>query len=363
MVAFKKLCASQLFAAALAWDLITHHKICEIAAGILGQQKNAKVTMDRIQHMLKTPLEQDGAFGHTHYNLAELHVQPMRPDWSCSLGAADKLPTNMIRHYKPCNNDDDNHCLLGAMYWFFQKYAHHELLDYKPHYTPPISAVKELKKIQRLDMPDSYVMRWLLTLVGDIHQPLHFGNQGDKRGENLLVEFRSKKMSFWDYWERELPSSFVKSSNMGDHLKAIQGSKVKSDPEHFFADWAAETQALACKVYGMLGYTKDTKIDEKTTFPISEDLHTQFEDIMKTQIWRSAERTALLLENVLEHKKVKERIADGRHPVINPRHHTGNLGNNAIIAVVFFPMFYLSIMTLEKKAGLHVIKTPGQHSI
>lgn len=351
------------FTTVSAWDVLVHHQIGRIADHIQHSEPDENHNLQKRTHdLLKGKIVDSVAYGHTHFEtnpklkgiIKPLHFQQQRPQWSCDLGTANKLPTNMIRKYKPCNNGEDNHCLLSAMYWSFDRFAHTELLNYQKHFHPPISPIKELEKWRKLEFPPSHEMRWLLNLLGDLHQPLHFGNIEDNYGKNIKVSWKGKVLSFFEYWESVLPSEFYDNSNMDEHVAKLKGKSVKTEPDTFFADWAAESQKLSCEVYGILGLGKSSPWEKSKTYTITREMHDKMEAIMQTQILRAAERTALVILNILEHKHHKERHEEGR-PKTAHHHKEENFLVNLCIAAVYFPIFSGFIYLLEKKSTKFIV--------
>lgn len=356
MSRFRRICVASLCATACGWEVMIHQKIGKIAQTILADDQDSARITPRIKHLIKGDLLDAASYGHTHFNVkypttTELHMQPMRPDWSCTLGTAQKLPMSQIERYRPCNNGDENHCLLGAMYFFFHKFAHHELLQYNSHiFTPPKNKFPDLKKIMHLDMDDSHVLKWLLTLLGDMHQPLHFGNLGDKYGKDLKVKHQGRVVSLYEYWEKDLPETFEAFQNMEKLVHQ------PTSPDTSFSEWANESQKLACQIYEQLGVDPETPADKDKVYDISDELHEKWRAMMVTQIQRAGERTALLIMNILDHKKMHEREKEGRPVELHRDRHTSNLLTNLGIAAVFFPLFWIFIKLLERattKSHIH----------
>jgi len=360
MSRFRRICVASLFAATGSFDVMIHQKIGRMAKQIIKDDPDSfkKSLERRIRHMLgNEDLDGATAYGHLHYNVripstVELHLQPMRPDGSCTLGTARKLPKNQMDEYRPCNNGDDNHCLLAAMHFFFYRFAHHELLDYQSHiFTPPKNKIPELKKITHLDMEDSSVLKWLLTLVADLHQPLHFGNIGDREGKDIKVDHEGRVVNLWEFWEKDLPDSFQDSQN----LEKVE--HVPTSPDTFFSEWASESQQLACDIYASLEITPQSP--KGKTYTITPELHEKWRKIMVTQLQRAAERTAMLLVNILEHKKMHEREKEGRPIFVHQDRHRSNLFTNLMIAAAFLPCFFLFVHLLDR----YTTKQTGRHSV
>ena len=44
----------------------------------------------------------------------------------------------------------------------------------------------------------------LFHFMGDIHQPLHLGNQGDREGNRIMVHYENKLTNLHELWDRRL---------------------------------------------------------------------------------------------------------------------------------------------------------------
>jgi hypothetical protein len=103
-------------------------------------------------------------------------------------------------------------------------------------------------------------IKYLVHLVGDLHQPLHVGKEGDTGGNAIKVKWFGGNSNLHRVWDSEM----IESKDLGfteiasfmckpgkAQLKAWQSSSVE--------DWAAESMALRPQVYDLpenmkLGY-------------------------------------------------------------------------------------------------------------
>ncbi|AHM59040.1 s1/p1 nuclease [Flammeovirgaceae bacterium 311] len=103
-------------------------------------------------------------------------------------------------------------------------------------------------------------LKFLVHLVGDVHQPLHVGKEGDSGGNNIKVKWFGQNSNLHRVWDSEMIESkelsFTEIARfMGkpskEQLKAWQSSSLE--------DWAKESMALRSQVYDLpenmkLGY-------------------------------------------------------------------------------------------------------------
>jgi hypothetical protein len=96
-------------------------------------------------------------------------------------------------------------------------------------------------------------LRFLLHFVGDLHQPLHVGDKGDRGGNGLSVTWRGKSENLHALWDSGLLEAWAPSE--GGYLKTLR-KNVQRMPAAQRAGvaagsvvgWAMEGNALAANV-------------------------------------------------------------------------------------------------------------------
>lgn len=93
-------------------------------------------------------------------------------------------------------------------------------------------------------------LKWLLHLLGDIHQPLHVGDRGDRGGNDVEVIWRDRTMNLHRLWDNELVLAWA--IDEGRYLAALRRAVSRMTEEERLeaaggepADWAAEGNAAA----------------------------------------------------------------------------------------------------------------------
>ncbi len=93
-------------------------------------------------------------------------------------------------------------------------------------------------------------LRFMVHMVGDLHQPLHVGLAEDRGGNSIRVKWFKSETNLHSVWDEELVDfeklSFTEYANYLNHFS-------KEDKKEFekgsFIDWAKESQDLRPKVY------------------------------------------------------------------------------------------------------------------
>jgi len=93
-------------------------------------------------------------------------------------------------------------------------------------------------------------LRFLIHLIGDIHQPLHAGYRSDGGGNSLGVTWYTKKTNFHALWDGSLTGSFAYQNQLpspmtsNDYIKELRkpsSSEIKKWQNSYILDWFNET--------------------------------------------------------------------------------------------------------------------------
>ncbi|WP_201985209.1 S1/P1 nuclease [Hymenobacter rubidus] len=114
-----------------------------------------------------------------------------------------------------------------------------------------LQARKDLKDPAKTTDEKRVALKFLIHLVGDIHQPLHVGHGEDKGGNDIKVTWRSKEEtnlhSVWDYALVEYPGfSFTEMAAAYDHATPAQIKQWQKDD---MRTWAFESYQLCGPIY------------------------------------------------------------------------------------------------------------------
>jgi hypothetical protein len=72
-------------------------------------------------------------------------------------------------------------------------------------------------------------LRYLLHFVGDLHQPLHVGDRGDRGGNDVKVRWRGKETNLHAVWDSDLLTAW--SVSEGRYLQTLRGRIQRMTPE------------------------------------------------------------------------------------------------------------------------------------
>lgn len=188
----------------------------------------------------------------------------------------------------------DNRCLIQAIKHFYGGLVHQELAEIDWH---------------GLKLTDADRVKFLINLIGDLHQPLHFGPEAIDMGRNLTVAFRGKELSLFDFWDKELTQVTIKE-NPGfwwggwTHVTRTRvefeqdSERWKKDGVLMFERWANESANFMCeKVYGLMQHPENSQ-----PVKIDEGLYETWKRELLSRILVAGARTAIVLNALLEHR-------------------------------------------------------------
>lgn len=95
---------------------------------------------------------------------------------------------------------------------------------------------------ERLD-----ALRWLVHLVGDLHQPLHVSREEDRGGNSIRVTYRGSETNLHSFWDTDLIE--LQNLSAGDYARELRDEITDEDVKAWQrgtpADWATESWRLA----------------------------------------------------------------------------------------------------------------------
>ncbi|MCA0931190.1 S1/P1 nuclease [Lutimonas saemankumensis] len=149
--------------------------------------------------------------------------------------------------------------------------------------------IEALKDPNTSQEDKSFYLKFLVHLVGDLHQPLHVGKAEDRGGNDIKVLWHYDKSNLHRVWDSEMIESFNMSyTELAANSKKLSKEQIKIIQKGSILDWTYESQALAKKVYA------SAKMDEKLGYRYSYD---HFETV-QSQLQKSGIRLAKILNEI-----------------------------------------------------------------
>ncbi|CAJ1337732.1 unnamed protein product [Effrenium voratum] len=192
---------------ASAWSPAGHERLNDIAQRLLHGKHR-----DQIRTMMHSDVVNIGnwesVMDDKYPETKVLHWHHQEPEWAC--GQRDVQKTDHIR----CDGHGAKRgSLFCALAFFFEHFADEMLLKEYPAPKTPIGTPKAISAFAKVDIEDlgdgkknrsnqkaAFYLRWLATLVGDLHQPLHWLAE-KQYGEEVKLQFRGQEYSLLKFWE------------------------------------------------------------------------------------------------------------------------------------------------------------------
>lgn len=306
-----------------AWSTEGHERIARVALSLIkGRQR------DHVSAILHGDLVQLAAWERNmtaqHPTTAALHWHRQDPEWGCNHARRESSHLgDKEGHIKCDGHGAESGSLFCALAFFFDQFAHKALLKEFPPPKEPIgtpSALMALADFKAKDLKKSSYLRWLVTLLGDLHQPLHWLRLHDY-GRTIQVAFRGETYTLLQFWEDFLPKNLPPMPEEDKLLRDYENKRPgwwDTLPPELFRTWARDTAETLCtQVYGEMevNHADGTRrID--SPFKLDEELFTRWAKLANGFTVQAGQHIAYVLQDILEHKKHKAFTVDGRG-----RHH------------------------------------------
>lgn len=317
-----------------AWGKTGHQRINIIADSLLSDKKREK-----IKAMLKKDIV---AISNLESKPKATNFLPLRfhsqnPRWTCNTEIGHK--GLLVCDNKAAKIDS----IFCAMAYFFDEFAHKELLlEFPQPDAGPIFTPRSIPGIVDQDVPEHVDLMWLINLLGDLHQPLHWFEE-QNYGKDVNVIYNGQRMTLWDLWEIEIPQQLPKTASIETLQKDYK--QFRSDwrlhhPDELFRTWAKEAAEKVCTEVNR--ELQQHHADGSTTIPdpfeVSEALMQRWVKVADKLMLEAGERTAFILRDILMHTKSARLHKEGR----GMHHRHKNVG-----------------VSLAKNLGVGLVVVPG----
>ena len=124
--------------------------------------------------------------------------------------------------------------------------------------------IKELKSHTLSAKDEEQKLKFLIHLIGDIHQPLHVGGGNDRGGNDVKVTWFRNDSNLHRVWDSDMiDDTKLSYTELAESVGPVSDADVKSWQKSSVRDWANESMSLRKQVYdygnGKLGYAYSYK--------------------------------------------------------------------------------------------------------
>lgn len=252
-----------------------------------------------------------------HPETDPLHWHRQTPEWTCS----SKGGLGEAGHVRCDGHGAEKGSLFCALAWFFEHFAHDALLQEFPAPAEPIGTPEKLpvlSKIPASELKPAHYLKWLTILVGDLHQPLHWLHEHDF-GRDILVRYKDEERSLLAFWEEYLPKKLpalekgMHPDSSDKEYGSLSPRWAHKVPTELFREWAKEVAEKVCsEVYAPMtvNHADGTRID--SPFQLTDELFQKWLQLAKELTALGGERLGFVLNEIIEHKRHKDAISQGR---------------------------------------------------
>jgi hypothetical protein len=119
--------------------------------------------------------------------------------------------------------------------------------------------ITELKSHKLSAKDEVERLKFLIHLIGDIHQPLHVGGLNDRGGSDVKLTWFRADSNLHRLWDSDMiDDTKLSYSELAESLEALPQADVTAWQKSSVRDWAAESMTYRKQVYdtgnGKLGY-------------------------------------------------------------------------------------------------------------
>ncbi|SCN59456.1 P1 nuclease, putative [Plasmodium chabaudi chabaudi] len=248
-------------------------------------------------------------------------------------------------HYNLQNNDcqkavfkcdnENGLCLLNSIKYFYNRLMEapnsNDKKNDKPNEVTNGNSTNSTDQInfkypKNINFTDSDSLKYLVSLIADMHQPLRISYKYDNGGKNVKIYYRNNqgtkiKSTLFEYIENDLINKMIEKYQSSwysgwTHINRIYDQHKKD--EMLFKEkgidaieiWATEIVSDFCYDFYLNNYVSDflTNVNNELHFNINKeieiqkDLEFQFERLIRLNILKAGSRIAIILNHIFANK-------------------------------------------------------------
>ncbi|CXI30750.1 P1 nuclease, putative [Plasmodium berghei] len=305
-------------------------------------------------------------------------------------------------HYNLQNNDcqkaifkceDENGlCLINSIKYFYNKLMEtpnsSNYSDNENEKTKEIPNKIIFKYPKNINFTDSDSLKYLVSLIADMHQPLRISYKYDNGGRNIKIYYRNNqgakiKSTLFEYIENDLINKMIEKYQSSwysgwTHINRIYDQHKKD--EILFKEkginaieiWATEIVNDFCYDFYLNNYVSSflTNVKNELHFntnkeiDIPKDLEFQFERLIKLNILKAGSRISIILNHIFANKsfsnfrKISE-LDKGQYDKLENYNSSSTYKRNALLinlaillSIVVIILYYNFVINKKRKTLL-----------
>jgi len=162
-------------------------------------------------------------------------------------------------------------------------------LDKPNIYKAMMQCIADLKNPAKTKEEHVFALKFLVHLVGDIHQPMHTGHSEDSGGNDIKVTLMRKEQNLHGLWDSGLINyAGLSYLELAQACDVAAKAEVKSWSKDDVAKWAYESYAISRDLYAEAA--KNSEFDY--------DYYPKHADIVKKRLAQAGIRLAAILNEI-----------------------------------------------------------------
>jgi hypothetical protein len=135
-------------------------------------------------------------------------------------------------------------------------------------------------------------LMFLIHFIGDMHQPLHCSNNGDKGGNGVKVEFNGRHTDLHSVWDSAFLARMGSQEALFPALSRESKQHAKKWGRGSLNDWAEQIHSVAQRdVYG--------KLPKSTPIVIGDQYEAMADQVIRTELETAGAHLATILNQTL----------------------------------------------------------------
>ena len=182
----------------------------------------------------------------------------------------------------------------GKTYWEQKRNKEGDVIEALYRFEDTLRDSKS-KKEDKLD-----ALRFLVHMLGDLHQPLHVGLAEDRGGNTIKVKWFRTETNLHSIWDEDLVDfEKLSFSEYANYLNHFSKDEKKDWEKGSFIDWAKESQELRPKVYDL----PEAK-SEKEPINLSYEYNYKVKPIIELRLKQAGLRLSYVLNKIFSQVKL-----------------------------------------------------------
>ncbi|CDJ50333.1 hypothetical protein, conserved [Eimeria brunetti] len=257
---------------------------------------------------------------------APLHFQ-RQPSCPPSLTAAN---AKIERSYCSSSTAAQDGCLMEALTYFFYRLTAPEKNKEVRDDENPVIRTDKFVFPHGINTTDADAVKYVINLIGDLHEPLHWGSSADDFGKNIFIEYEigdeakeKRRSSLYEFLEGAFVKKIMTERQTFWYSGWTHVNSVKSfyeeekaifsaRKETYFLSWAKENRALLCsEIYPLLNRMTQKK-GEQNVYILDRTSEFLFFEIIKKRILVAGARVAVVMNYILQVRGLDEGLGQLR---------------------------------------------------